>query len=196
MTEVQAFDYSINVLQVLTWRHEKSVNLRQIVQDKQDWLDTNNRDFWNDWYTDVFDLRTANDFGLSVWALILDLPIFSSSPAVDAAVWGFSANNRNFSNGNFAGATSSIVPLTTEELRLALRMRFYQLHTDGTVPHINAFLNSLFGDQGVAFMRDNRDMSVTFVFNFALPSNLSFVLENYNILPTPHGVSATIEVNP
>ena len=196
MSETRIFSYSIDVLRVLTWRHENSVNLRQIIQDKQDWLNENNRDFWQGWVTDVFDLRTANDFGLSVWAIILNLPIFSSSPAIGAAVWGFGVNNLNFGNGNFAGATASVVPLTTEELRLALRMRFFQLHSNGSVTQINQFLDSLFSDQGTAYMRDNLDMSVTFVFDFALPSNLSFVLENYDILPTPHGVSATIEVNP
>ena len=137
-----------------------------------------------------------SDFGLSVWAIILNLPIFSSAPEIGASVWGFGVNNLNFGNGNFAGATASVIPLTTEELRLALRMRFFQLHSNGSVTQINQFLDSLFSDQGTAYMRDNLDMSVTFVFDFALPSNLSFVLENYDILPTPHGVSATVEVNP
>ena len=196
MSNIRLFDYSINVMQVLTLLHENSTSLRQLLQNKQNWLDENNRDFWNDWYTNVFDLRTANDFGLSVWAQILALPIFSTSPAIGGAVWGFGSNNQNFSNGNFGGSTGSVVNLTTEQLRLALRMRFYQLHTDGTIPQINMFLDSLFGDQGTSYVRDNLDMSVTFVFEFALASNLVFVLDNYDILPVPQGVSVTIEVNP
>ncbi|WP_231668322.1 DUF2612 domain-containing protein [Ralstonia solanacearum] len=31
--------------------------------------------FWENWIRDVFDLRTANDFGLSVWSEILGVPL-------------------------------------------------------------------------------------------------------------------------
>ena len=195
MNTVKAFDYSIDLLQVLTWRHDQSVNLRELLQNKQDWLDANSRDFWNDWYTDVFDLRTANDFGLSVWAIILDLPIFTSRPSPQSDIWGFGVNNKNFGNGNFAGASGSVIPLTTEQLRIALRMRFYQLHTDGTVPHINAFLGDLFGPMGGAYIRDNLDMTVTYVFNFELDTDLELVLTQYEILPTPQGVGFDIFEN-
>lgn len=196
MTGIKEFDYSINLLRSINWRFDKTVKLRGLVQNKQNWIDENHTQFWTDWYTDVFDLRTANDFGLSVWAFILDVPIFVFSPSSNAPVFGFSTNNQNFGRGNFAGATSTVIPLTTEQLRLALRMRFYQLHTDGSVPHINAFLNHLFGDQGVAYVRDNRDMSIDYIFNFALPSNLAFVLQRYDILPTPQGVRDNIIINP
>ena len=193
---IREFDFSIDVTRVLNWRHNNAVNLPAMVNNKQNWINTNARDFWTNWIRDVFDLRTANNFGLMVWARILDLPIFVTTPAPDVRSWGFGINNENFRDSNFAGATSGVVPLNTEQLRLALRMRAFQLHTDSSPLQVNAFLKDLFGEQGVAYMRDNKDMTVTYVFNFALDQNLAFVLQNYDILPTAPAVRDSIEINP
>ena len=195
MTTIRDFDYSIDVLQSLSWRYENSVNLRAIIQNKQNFLDLNNQGFWDDWFNDVFNLATANDFGLSVWAIILDLPVFVF-PANPEFAWGFGSFRNRFGNHNFGGASATVVPLTTDQLRLALQIRFFQLHSGGSVLQINEFLQSLFGDFGESYVRDNLDMTVTFVFNFNMNSNLLFVLQNYDVLPVPQGVSFNIEVNP
>lgn len=181
---------------ILTWFYNNSPNLNAWLEKKQEFIDESHVQFWTDWYVDVFDLRTANDFGLAVWSLILDVPIFVRSPDPAARTWGFGQFNFNFNNSNFAGSTSTVIPLSTDDLRVALRMRFYQLHTDGTIPHINAFLADLFESQGSAYVRDNHDMTITYVFDFALDQNLALVLERYKILPTPAGISDSIEINP
>lgn len=195
MTTIRDFDYSIDVLQSLSWRYENSVNLRAIIQNKQNFLDLNNQGFWDDWFNDVFNLATANDFGLSVWAIILDLPVFVF-PANPEFTWGFGSFRHRFGNGNFGGASTTVVPLTTDQLRLALQIRFFQLHSSGSVLQINEFFQSLFGNFGESYVRDNLDMTITFVFNFDIDSNLLFVLQNYDVLPVPQGVSFNIEVNP
>ena len=194
--KIREFDFSVNLLRAINWRQQDAESLLSLLNSKQSWYNTNHQQFWEDWIRDVFDLRTANDFGLSVWSVILDLPIFTHSPAPSAPIFGFGANNRNFGNGNFAGLTSEVIPLGTDNWRIALQMRAYQLHTDGSVPHINAFLRYLFGSQGVAYVRDNLDMTIDYVFDFALDPTLAFVLERYEILPTPQGVRDNIIINP
>ena len=186
----------IDSFRILTWFYNNSTNLNAWLQKKQDFINENQIDFWSNWYRDVFDLRTANDFGLAVWSLILDVPIFARAPDPNAEIWGFGINNQNFGNGNFAGSTSAILPLSTEDLRVVLRIRFYQLHTDGTIPHINAFFADLFESQGPAYVRDNHDMTITYVFEFGLDPTLALVLEQYQILPTPSGIADNIEITP
>lgn len=193
---IRQFDFSVDVTRVIGWRHSNAVNFKQIIFDEQAWLDANVRDFWNDWAVDVFDLTTANDFGLAVWSKILDIPVFISNPSSNYVTWGFGDFNGNFRDSNFGGDTTNQAQLTTEQLRLVLRMRAFQLHTDSSPLQVNAFLLYLFGDQGVAYMRDNQDMTVTYVFDFALSTDVAFVLENYEILPTAPGVADNIEINP
>ena len=70
---IQAFDFSVDVLVNLLWQYNEADNLRALLENKQRFMRNNHTAFWNNWITDVLNIETANDFGLSVWALILDV---------------------------------------------------------------------------------------------------------------------------
>jgi Protein of unknown function (DUF2612) len=72
---IEDFDFSVEILSALIWRNNEAPNLEALLQQKQDWYEDNHTDFWNDWITNVFNLDTVNEFGLSVWAQILGLPL-------------------------------------------------------------------------------------------------------------------------
>jgi len=74
-TSIEDFDFSVDILSALLWRNNQSANLQSILQQKQDWYAANHEQFWTDWCTNVFNLETANEFGLSVWAQILGIPL-------------------------------------------------------------------------------------------------------------------------
>jgi hypothetical protein len=74
-TSIEDFDFSVDILSALLWRNNQSATLQSLLQQKQDWYDTNHEQFWSDWCTNVFNLATANEFGLSVWAQILGVPL-------------------------------------------------------------------------------------------------------------------------
>ena len=78
--DIQSFDFSVNLLQALLWEYNEASNLQSILTQKQAWYNTNQSNFWNNWIVNVFDMRTANEFGLTVWSIILDLPLFYSQP--------------------------------------------------------------------------------------------------------------------
>jgi hypothetical protein len=139
-------------------------------------------------------LRTANDFGLSVWAVILNIPLTITSGTVPSAnLWGFGPFRKNFNRGNFAPSSSGI-RLTTEQRRLVLRLRYFQLVTRGAIPEINAFLKYVFASFGIVYALDGLNMSMDYVFTFQPPSQLRFVLETYDILPRPAGVGVSYTV--
>lgn len=99
---IQEFDYSVNLLQSILWQYNDAENLVGLLNKKQSWYNTNQEQFWSDWYNNVFNLATANDFGCSVWGYILGLPLsFDSSPNFNQPIWGFGPFNQNFGNGNF-----------------------------------------------------------------------------------------------
>lgn len=86
---IEEFDFSVDVLRALLWRNDESTNLQALLQSKQNWYSTNHEQFWADWVTNVFNLNTANDFGLSVWALILGVPLNLIVAPNVGPQWGF-----------------------------------------------------------------------------------------------------------
>lgn len=190
MTTIQQTDFSVDALQALLWQYNDASRLQSLLESKQAWYDANASAFWSDWYRDVFDLRTANDFGLTVWAIILDLPLavdFPPSPGGYPA-FGFGSAFRNFGRGNFGRTESQNIPLTLEQKRLALRLRYFQLTTNGTVFAINRFIGELFADYGRCFVQVTGTMQYRYVFAFEVTSAMRFIFNQFDLLPRPAGV--------
>jgi len=192
--KIQEFDYSVDLLRALLWQYEDATRLQSLLADKSAWYADNQTQFWTDWYNDVFNLQTANDFGCSVWGIILGIPLSLNLPGTGArSVWGFGPFNSNFENSNFGRDASGVGALTTDQKRLVLRLRYYQLISDGSVPFTNFVLNEIFGQGKVL---DGYDMTATYVFDTQLPSTVIAVLEQFDLLPRPAGVEINILINP
>ncbi len=197
MTTVRTFDFGINVSRALLWQYSGAERLQALVANEQAWVDAHHAGFWSGWVRDVFDLRTANGFGLTIWAYILDLPLLVITPGSgDRDVFGFEAFGQNFDQptSQFGADVSGGFGLTLEQRRLVLRLRYFQLTTRATVPEINRFLRELFGP-GV-YVADDLDMTMRYVFTYAPNPDVVFVLEQFDLLPRPAGVEATILINP
>lgn len=190
MATVQQFDYSVDVLRALLWQYNDATGLQALLRAKKVWYDENQRDFWENWRVNVFDLTTANDFGCAVWGVILGLPLSIGVPGSgDRPVWGFGPNNLNFGNGNFGRESAGTTGLTLEQKRMVLRLRYFQLISDGSVPHTNFVLKQAFG-QG--YVLDNLNMTMTYVFEAELPIAVRTLLDQYDLLPRPAGVGINI----
>jgi len=175
-----------DLLQTLLWRFNDAVRLRSLVEQKQVWYDVNQKTFWESWVRDVFDLRTANDFGCAVWSVILDMPSLASQPAKDARVsFGFGAYRTNFNRGNFSNAVGT--KLTLAEKRLLLRLKYLKLVSNGTLT-INETLQQVFSDFGPAYLIDMGGMACRYDFGFALSAPLAEAIDIYDVLPRPAGV--------
>lgn len=200
MSRIQAFDSSVNVLKALLWEHDGADKLVKLATLKQEWYEKNHSEFWDNWVRDVFNIDTANQFGLAVWGRILDVKMqVTSAPDVGKAAFGFGTANRNFERGNFANKSSNTVGLTLDQQRLVIRLRYFKLTARGTVPETNRFLKQIFTDtgQGRVFVTDPYDMSfVTYFFEQAPNSQVQFILDNYDLLPRPAGVGIKYQVQP
>lgn len=190
----QQLSLSVKLLEAILWQYNDAPNLISLLTQKQAWYDANQTYFWTNWIQDVFDLRTANDFGCVVWSIILGIPlaVVLEPDYLDKDVFGFGAGvggyRVNFNRGNFARRRQTTINLTIEQKRLVLQLRYFQLISRGTVPQTNAFLTRLFADYGTAYVLDPLDMGdIVYVFGFALPSALQFVLTSYDLLPRPAG---------
>ena len=184
------YECEINLFTAIDWQRGSAVKLNKLISLKQEWYEDNYCLFWNDWVADVFDLRTANEFGLSVWSIILDLPLFDQSEKSrsDYPAIYFGVNRKNFSNGNFGKNASTVDSLTVDQKRIMLQLKAFILNMRSSTYEINAKLTELFGFRQV-YALDNLDMSYTYIVNN--PELISFisVIEDYDLLPRPNCVS-------
>lgn len=190
---IQEFIFDSETMQAILWQYDGAERLQSLIKQKAEWYGINWEGFWHHWYWDVFNLNTANDFGLSVWAIILDLPLYTSQQPSPPNYhnFGFANYGFNFDNGNFAVDVPVVNSLTVENKRLLLKLRYFQLTTRGAIPETNAFLARLFGS-GTAYLVDNLDMTITYVFTQPIAASLMYVLQNLDILPSPAGVGYNI----
>ncbi len=188
---IQPFDYDVNILGALLWQYGNAPNVLSLMNDKQGWYDLNQKQFWLDFYTNIFDLRTANNFGLSVWAIILDAPIQYNLPGAGVEAWGFGEFRKHFDHGNFASNSGNTYTLSIDTARVILRLRYYALTGACTVPSINRMLSDVFQDYGHAYVVDAFDMRQQYVFNFILPADMQFAFNRFDILPRPAGVGSS-----
>ena len=196
---VEAMECSVDLMKSLLWQHDNAEHLKSLIEQKQKWYNENHCGFWRDWYRDVFNLDTANSFGLSVWSRILNIPLqVQIDGSANKPAFGFGVNHQNFNNGNFARARDGEQALNEDQARLVLKLRYLQLISNGTVPQINEWLSDLFSDLGRVFVVDNHDMTATYFFEFEPSAQLKFILEKYDILPRPAavGINWQVQIRP
>jgi predicted DNA-binding protein len=188
---IQEFDNDINVMPAILWQYENADKFVRLIQKQQAWIEENHNKFWRDWYRDVFDIDTANDFGLSVWARILDVNLYVGvEPTTGNGSWGFGPNRQNFGNGGFGRNRSGNICLSLEQKRMVIKLRLAQLLTRPTAYYINEVLESVVNTEDEkVYAYDTLDMEfIVYVFNYQPSSQTQFILRNYDLLPRPSGV--------
>lgn len=192
--KIQEFNYSVAILSALLWEYNDADVLQELLQSKQDWYDVNQTAFWTDWYTDVFNLETANAFGLAVWAIILGLPLDLADVDTEALVFGFGSETPgqdngfvNFDNG-ILGTHSGEFDLTVEQQRIVLLLRYFQLTNRAAIPEANKVLKYVFRNLGPVYIQDHLNMSIRVVFKFGIEQNLLTAIKKYDLIPRGAGV--------
>ena len=146
-------------------------------------------------YRAVWDLTTANSYGLDVWGRILGV---SRALYISTGTFlGFSDDTqaKPFGQGIFfSGAKlTANFALTDAAYRNVLFAKAALNITDSSISSINAILMALFGGYGNCYVRDNEDMTMTFVLG-AAPSKVDYaIITQSGVLPQPVGVSFTVE---
>ena len=194
---IQQFDYHSDLLQAILWQYENADKLKSLAHFKADYFHQSTVLFWQNWYRDIFNIDTANDFGLAVWGRILDVPLgIDISPSEKTKIgFGFGKKKANF-NANFRRNTDYTLSLTLDQKRMLIRMRYFNLTQSPTVTNINQFLKRFFwrGESKV-FVLDPFDMTyMYYVFNFNPDERLRLLLENFDLMPRPSGVGVKYRI--
>lgn len=149
-----------SILQALKWMQNNAPNIQSLVQQKSDWYAQFNEGFWNDWKTNIFDIRTANSFGIMIWCTILGVPssLFGLYPTGKTS-WAYGANRQNYiysgtdpllpdpnlEGGNFFGGGNATI-VDIQDARWTLMLRYAALVSNGRIALMNHMLRFIFND--------------------------------------------------
>ena len=167
MTKVYNDSLDLGVGGCYLWQYDKASNLSAILNKELEFYDINVTQFWKNFYRDVFNIDTANDFGLSIWGATLGIP------------------RPEYEDG---GQTYLF---STEQYRKLLKGALLLMMSTASIHDINAYLNDLFPNKPV-FAADTHNMTLVINF-FYEPSADEQVLINYpDFFPRPAGVELRI----
>lgn len=162
-------DWLIDLEKSILWQYDKANKLSSLITQKQAWYKENVTDFITNFFSNIFNLKTANDFGLAVWGKLLNFPRQIKKKDDD-----------------------SILDLSTEQYRFLLQAQILKFKMKCTIPEINRYLRLIFNEatNENVYVIDNHDMTITYIIQ---PNSLSVeikdLIENYDFLPCPTGVS-------
>lgn len=164
-------DPQINLQQCLLWQYNNAPALRALLLQKEAWYKAHQKEFWEYWYNRVFNLETADAFGLQVWGEILDFP--RQVRTVDG----------------------QLNTLTDEQYRAVLKGQLLKFNMGATAPEVNKWLQVVFGSKGKVYCLDNLDMTVVpFVFEQSPSDEILWLLSNVDFLPRPAGVGYEVRI--
>jgi hypothetical protein len=152
---------------------------------------------FDSFYDLIWNVLTAQGYGLDVWGRIVGVQRTISVPAT-VSYLGFEeagASWTGFGQGIFFSGgllTTNFVLADADFKRLILAKAASNI-SNGSIPSVNAILLALFPGRGACYVVDNLNMNVTYTFNFALTPVEVAIVSQLNLLPTGAGVSITIQ---
>jgi hypothetical protein len=181
--------------QTIQSEYANSPTLVQLIENVDTYLDQQaNIDAF---YDDVWNVATAQGYGLDVWGRIVGV---TRVLQVSAGEWlGFKEANDGTVETPFGIAplyagqpATGNYALTDDAFRTLIYAKALANICNGSIPAINNILMTLFGSQGNAYVTDLGGMAMTYTFNFQLsPVDFAIVAQS-GVLPRPSGVSVTI----
>jgi hypothetical protein len=156
--------------------------------------------FFNDLYNDIWNVNTAQGYGLDVWGRIVGVTRNLNIPSpVTGTFFGFEEAGSwlgfgQAGGGFFAGSTGSGAQLTTSftlqdpDFRTLIFAKAGANISNGSIPAINNLLMNLFPGRGTVYVQDNQNMTLTYVSLFPLTTIELVILQQSNVLPNPTGV--------
>lgn len=143
----------------------------------------------------VWDIASAEGFGLDILGRIVGVARALYVSTEDYLGFSQSSDAVPFGQGVFYAAYR-LTPnfnLSDDAYRRLILAKAALNITDCAIPSINKVLMFLFPDYGNVYVRDNRDMTMTYVFGAAVSKLDYAIITQSGALPRPAGVSVTVE---
>ncbi len=183
----------LNVEQTIISQYGSAATISQLVQSMNDYIDP--RANLDAFYSMVFDLNTAQGFGLDFWGKVVNVSRQLSVPASDM-YFGFNEGSDYAPFGQapfYSGTTAtSVYSLADDAYRTLILVKALANISDCTAPSLNRLLQNLFASRGRCYVADDGQMQMRYVFEFPLMAYEVAILTQSNAIPRPAAVSTTI----
>lgn len=152
------------------------------------------------WFTNVWNLDTAQGYGLDVWGRIVGVErvltlstdsFFGFAEPQDLTLQPFNAAPW------YSGTqTTSNYRLSDDAFRQLINAKALANITDGSITSLNAILMTLFAGQGDVWVADTGTMTLTYTFNFAPSAVQVSLIQSSGVLMRPAGVRVIYAIKP
>lgn len=192
MTEIYpTFDVSKTIIS----QYANSPALRSILEDMAAAVD--GATLFNSFYDNIWNLNTANGYGLDVWGRIVGVGRVLRVPT-DVDYFGFveSVDGYPFDEGIFYNnlAVTQNFTLADPAFRRLILAKARSNIWDGSILGVNQILMTLFWEYGNCYVDDGLDMTMTYTFETRLsPVDYAIVAQS-GVLPRPAGVLALVSM--
>ncbi|MVW80167.1 DUF2612 domain-containing protein [Bordetella sp. 02P26C-1] len=146
----------------------------------------------------VWDVQTANDFGLEIWGRIVGIGRYLTVPGEQvylgfAEAYTYELDDRGTQPFGFGPFYDGIVVtqtfrMDTEAYRMLILAKAAANISDGTAPSLNNILLTLFGTYGRCYVADWSQMRMGLVFEFQLEPWQRAIIKQSDLIPRPAGV--------
>lgn len=165
----------------------------QLIENFADYIDPSTS--IDAFYSLVWNVDTAQGFGLDVWGRIVGVSRVVHIPSGEGYFgFGESADALSFDEGIFFNGSllTENFALSDDAYRRLILAKALANICDGSIPAINQILINLFSEYGNCYVTDGGDMTMTYTFGAALsPVDFAIVAQS-GVLPRPAGVSVSI----
>lgn len=179
-------------------QYANSPRLVRLIKNVAEYIDPATN--FDDFYDYVWNVDTAQGFGLDIWGKIVGV---SREIEIDIEddPFGFEtglSDYQPFNQGTFYTGETFIATykLDDDAFRLLILTKALANITDCSVPSINRLLQNLFADRGRCYVNDLGNMLIRYTFEFVPePHELSIITKS-GVFPHPSGVRVFMIIAP
>lgn len=179
----------INVEQTIISQYGNSATITRLIHNMDQYLDP--RTNFDDFYDFVWNVETAQGFGLDIWGKIVNV---SRELTLEITEWfGFKESGLYpFGQRPFFSepAATQGYTLADDAYRVLILTKAMANIAATTAPSLNQILQNLFAGRGKCYVNDLGKMRMRYVFEFALTDYEVAIITQSNALPRPAGVMA------
>lgn len=197
---------------VKLWQYNEAEKLLGILDAEISFAKSSVSGFFEDWERDVFNLDTADTFGLEVWGITLGV----SRPYQDPENYSIDSDgdivflnsqtglwHKIFASGENGKATFALVAkgaqtkarilVDNDTYRRFLKGRIFLFNSNGSMPDIIKYLEMVFPGKPV-YALNGLDMTVTVIFAYQPSQSDLALIQSPDFLPLPAGVELNLGV--
>lgn len=188
----------INYEKTIISQYANSPTICKLIENMNEYIDPSAN--FQAFYDFVWNIDTAEGFGLDIWGRIVGVARELQVPSI-GAYFGFDTTNQDFTPFNVAPFRSSdsslygAYKLADHAYRALILAKALANITITTAPATNQMLQKLFPGRGRCYCQDLGNMTMKLIFEFVLQPYEVAIVTTSGVINRPAGVALTYEIN-